>query len=76
MAEKRKKRPRDPLALAKMIGDIATGQVTDESSIGPLSERGRKGGEIGGPKRALNLTPEQRSKIAQHAARARWKKTN
>jgi hypothetical protein len=29
MAERRKKRPRDPLALAKMIGDIATGQASD-----------------------------------------------
>jgi len=27
MTEKRIPRPRDPLALAKLIGDIATGQV-------------------------------------------------
>jgi hypothetical protein len=27
MAEKRIKRPRDPIALAKLIGDIATGPV-------------------------------------------------
>jgi hypothetical protein len=30
MAIKRIPRPRDPLALAKLIGDIATGQVVDE----------------------------------------------
>lgn len=29
---KRPKRPRDPIALAKMIGDIATGQATDKAS--------------------------------------------
>ena len=29
MATKRKKRPRDPLALAKLVGDIATGQTAD-----------------------------------------------
>lgn len=29
MAEKRIKRPRDPMQLAKLIGDIATGQVED-----------------------------------------------
>jgi hypothetical protein len=30
MAQKRKKRPRDPIQLAKLIGDIATGQVQDQ----------------------------------------------
>ena len=29
MATKRLPRPRDPIALAKLIGDIATGQVCD-----------------------------------------------
>jgi hypothetical protein len=29
MTTKRLKRPRDPIALAKLIGDIATGQVAD-----------------------------------------------
>ena len=29
MAEKRIKRPRDPMQLAKLIGDIATGQIQD-----------------------------------------------
>jgi hypothetical protein len=30
MATKRLKRPRDPIALAKLIGDIATGQAEDK----------------------------------------------
>lgn len=31
-------------------------------------------GKRGGPARAAKLTPEQRKKIAQKAAKARWKK--
>ena len=34
MAERRKRRPRDPIALAKLIGDIATGQVEDREDDG------------------------------------------
>jgi hypothetical protein len=75
MAEKRKKRPRDPLALAKMIGDIATGQASDTEpdKRNPAAvEMGRLGGQKGGRKRADRLTPERRREIAQKAAQARW----
>lgn len=76
MAERRKKRPRDPLQLAKLIGDIATGQIEDQSRVEEaLSERGRKGGKRGGRVRAIALSPEQRSEIARLAARSRWKKS-
>lgn len=34
---------------------------------------GRRGGQKGGPSRAKKLTPEERRKIAQKAAKARWK---
>lgn len=73
MAKIRGKRPRDPLALAKMIGDIATGQAKDERET-TLAKRARKAGHKGGPSRAAALTPEQRSDIARTAAAARWKK--
>ena len=33
MAQKRLKRPRDPIQLAKLIGDIATGQVEDRDEV-------------------------------------------
>ena len=33
---------------------------------------GKKGGLIGGYKRALALTPERRREIAKRAAAARW----
>lgn len=71
MAEKRLKRPRDPIQLAKLIGDIATGQVedkTDDGKSAAAAELGRKGGAA----RASKLTPEQRAEIARKAAAKRW----
>ena len=73
MAEKRIPRPRDPIALAKLIGDIATGQVADAVSVGKnaaAAEKGRKGAKS----RAQALTAEQRADIGRIAAEARWKK--
>lgn len=77
MAERRLKRPRDPLELAKLIGDIATGRLPDAADDGKNAdaiERGRKGGKKGGVGRANALTQAQRSEIARTAAQARWKK--
>lgn len=78
MAIKPKKRPRDPIQLAKLIGDIAIGEVEDiisDKKKKPPS-RGRTGGMKGGTARAQKLTPEQRTEIARIAASARWKKSN
>lgn len=75
MAEKRIPRPRDPIALAKLIGDIATGEVVDTID-GKLTTRAKAGGKKGGPARAVALTPQQRAEIARAAANARWKKSD
>jgi hypothetical protein len=75
MATTRKKRPRDPIQLAKLVGDIATGQVEDSTDESPKVIRARKAGRKGGPARATALTPEQRAEIARVAAKARWKKS-
>jgi hypothetical protein len=83
MTEKRLKRPRDPFQFAKLIGDIATGQVEDSAPPAPVDPNkdaaavslGRKGGLKGGRARADSLTPEERKKIAQDAAKKRWRKT-
>lgn len=76
MATKRLKRPRDPIALAKLIGDIATGQIKDEAEGGgpePAAvEFARQGGLRGGPARAAILAPKRRAEIARKAAKARW----
>jgi hypothetical protein len=77
MVERRKKRPRDPIQLAKLIGDIATGQVEDrvEDNRNPAAVAlGKLGGAKGGTVRAAQLTPEKRREIAQKAAQKRWSK--
>jgi len=76
MVTKRLKRPRDPIALAKLIGDIATGQIEDqvaENKDPRAVERGRKGGMVGGNARAAVLPKTRRIEIARKAAKKRWK---
>lgn len=70
------KRPRDPNQLAKLIVDIAAGDVTDDVSPKKraTSVRGRSGGLKGGKARAKSLTEAERAEIARLAAQARWKK--
>lgn len=80
MIDKRLKRPRDPVQLGKLIGDILTGQVDDSTPAPPPDPNkdpaavllGRKGGLKGGRARAEALTSEQRTKIAKDAAKKRW----
>lgn len=69
---KRPKRPRDPMQLAKLIGDIATGQVENVKPAPPHPDR-RKGGLKGGKARAKKLSAKKRREIAKRAAKARWK---
>jgi hypothetical protein len=69
---KRPKRPRDPAQLAKLMIDIASGEVEDRPTVKQV--RAHKAGAKGGPARARALTPDQRSEIARTAAAARWKK--
>jgi hypothetical protein len=73
MTGKTPKRPRDPNQLAKMMIDLATGDVP-EPELSPTVVRATKAGMVGGPARARALTPEQRAQIASVAAQARWKK--
>jgi hypothetical protein len=71
MPENRLKRPRDPAQLAKLMIDIASGEVEDQR---PTAKRGRAGGLKGGPARASSLDPRKRQQIARKAATARWGK--
>lgn len=68
------KRPRDPNQLAKLMVDMATGEVSDPE-MSSTEQRASKAGRAGGPARAKALTPAQRSEIASIAAQARWKKS-
>lgn len=70
------KRPRDVSQRAKLIVDIATGEVEDEKPDEGKNPHavalGRLGGQKGGKARAKKLTPEQRQEIARKAAEVRW----
>jgi hypothetical protein len=77
VAEHRRKRPRDPAQLAKLVVDIATGEVEDREPT--PEERGKDPaasamGRKGGPARAASMTPERRAEIARNAAAKRWSK--
>ena len=72
-------RPRDPNQLAKMIVDIATGEVEDtisEAKRHPENVRGRAGGLRGGAVRAAKLPARRRVIIAKKASKARWKRSS
>lgn len=40
-----------------------------------LAQIGRKGGKVGGKRRLITMTSEQRSEVARKAAKARWANT-
>jgi hypothetical protein len=68
------KRPRDPNQLAKLIVDIASGDVAEaKKEVSPREAQASKAGQRGGPARAKALTPARRKEIAKAAAKSRWK---
>jgi hypothetical protein len=77
MPDRSRRRPRDPNQLGKLVVDLATGEVEENSKDVPKNpaavELGRKGGLKGGKARAARMTHEQRSEAARRAAQARWK---
>ncbi len=66
------RRPADVIGAAMHVMRIATGEIQD-NPLEPGKEHARKGGLIGGPKRAAKLSKKRRAEIATKAARARWK---
>jgi general stress protein YciG len=61
---------------AKMILEIAIGDIEEEKKIkNPVFiESGRKGGALGGKKRAEKLSKEQKTEIGKKGAEKRWGK--
>ena len=80
------KRPRDPNQLAKWIVEHSTSESepaspssaalpsppAPESLSAYMSAMGRKGGQIGGKRRLVTMTPTARKRAASKAAQARW----
>ena len=75
------KRPRDPNQLAKWVVENSTTDTppeapapTPESLSAYMAAMGRKGGQIGGKRRLVTMTPEKRREVAAKAAKTRWGK--
>ena len=69
------RRPRDPAQLAKMVVDIATGEVPNdkEQVLAALSEQEQPTGRAKSAKaRAASQTAERREEVARRAAEVRW----
>src|SRR5262249_49032847 len=87
---RKERRPQDINQLARYLVDRSTEdtrqtQTSHGQHLSPeeqekqtisriMAEMGRKGGKIGGRKRAAKLAPQQRSDSASKAARVRWGK--
>lgn len=74
---KKRKMPRDPNQLAKMVIDMTLGEAGPEPKAERVKnpaavELGRLGGLKGGKARAAKLSGKKRSEIARRAAQARW----
>ncbi len=70
---KGEKRPADANACARMVVQIATGEIEDTRHKSPEKAAG---GRKGGNARSARLSPERRSEIGRKAAQARWAKNN
>ena len=72
------KRPRDTNQLAKLVVDIATGEIEPPKTVDRKDPAavslGRRGGLKGGKARAKKLPKAERTRIAKRAAKARWGK--
>ena len=62
------KRPRDMMQLAKVVGEIATGEASDDVTPEPSAAS-----VLRGKARADKLSAERRKEIGRQGAAARWK---
>ncbi len=78
-AKKKRQSEPDVNQLAYRLVQESTSEPNEEAltkaQISQLmAAMGRKGGKIGGKRRMVTMTPEERSQIALRAAQARWSK--
>jgi hypothetical protein len=69
------RRPRDPAQLAKLVVDMATGEVPNdkEQVLAALREQEQPTGRAKSARaRAASQTAARRAEIARNAADARW----
>jgi len=63
------------MIIGEAVGDILPDDDDNNGKNPAADALGRLGGKKGGKARTEMLTPEQRKKIAQKVASARWKKS-
>ncbi len=72
------KRPKDvnqnALAIVKLATEPKLEPIDSSVLSRIMSEMGKKGGKIGGKRRLVTMTPQERSQVALKAAKARWSK--
>lgn len=71
--------PRDVNQWARHMVEQSTAEPEPETPVPAglsayMSAIGRKGGAIGGKRRLVTMTQEERSAVGLRAAKARWKK--
>ncbi|MDD9985261.1 MAG: hypothetical protein OXQ31_03190 [Spirochaetaceae bacterium] len=68
------KRPRDTAGLARLIVDMATGEVPSDTPevLAEMNGQEPTGRAKSARARAASQTPERRREVAQKAAAARW----
>lgn len=78
-----RKRSSDVNEVAHKLVDLSTSRLQNgQSQSTPvpksvsqyMAEIGRKGGQIGGKQRLKSMSPAERQKVAQKAARTRWER--
>jgi hypothetical protein len=82
MPKRISKRPIDINQAAFQMVHRSTGTETSEPRLPKVSEAvsrvmaamGRRGGRIGGKRRLITMTADERRVVAQKAARTRWAK--
>lgn len=78
--KKKRNPPRDVNQWARHLVDESTAEPEAPAPITPaalsayMSALGRKGGIIGGKRRLVTMTQEERSAVGLKAAKARWKR--
>lgn len=69
------KRPRDPIARAKVVMDMLIGEVPNDKDqvLGTAEDQSQPTGPAKAAQaRAASQTPERRREVARKAAAARW----
>jgi len=78
MPKRIKQRWPDVNQIAREVGKRSTSTGSEPSAeeiSRVMAALGRRGGKVGGRRRMVTMTPEERRAVAVRAAKARWRKS-